>query len=200
MSTVKRKAKPRAKAPNRFRNAGAPVVRPPRARPEGGTNGALPGQAESPAWHLVHTAVGAGLASAIGAYATRWGFAPRTVAATLGAVSGYAAYTRDTARARSFSAGAASAAGSQILLLTLKPAVQPATAPASPTVIVAQSHPTTQRKNSDLGALPPGALDAAFERARAQLAISGDMQVRNGSEHDYEHDHVMHHDHVPFGL
>ncbi len=194
-TTVKRKAKPRGKAPSRFRNAAPPAARIPRAKPDGGSsNGALPGQNESPGWHLIHTALGAGFGSAVGAFATRWGFAPRTVAAALGAVSGYAAYTRPTARGRSLSAGAASAAGSQILLLTLKPSV--AGPGAAPTVIVAQSQPSAGRKNSDLGALPPGALDAAFERARAQLAISGDMSARNAEEHE----HALHHDPGSFVL
>jgi hypothetical protein len=38
----------------------------------------------------------------------------------------------------------------------------------------APAAPTPPRKNADLGALPPGMLDAAFERARAELAVTGD--------------------------
>jgi hypothetical protein len=68
-------------------------------------------------------------------------------------------------------------------------------APAAPTVATPNQPPTPTQvaqlprpKNADLGSLPPGMLDAAFERARAELAVAGD-----GYPHGYEPEHHVHH-------
>jgi hypothetical protein len=127
---------------------------------------------------LVPTALGAGAASIGGALATRWGFHPETVAIALGVAGiGIAAKaeTKDWQRA---GAGAFSAGGSQLVLLALRKAQQP-NRPAPPSQPALASRP----KNAELGALPPGALDAAFERARAALAVDADPYA-------HEHDHM----------
>ena len=125
---------------------------------------------------LVPTALGAGAASLGGALATRWGFHPQTVAIALGALGVGIAAKAETKEWQRAGAGAFSAGGSQLVLLTLRKAQQQSR-PAPP------SPPTPRPKNAELGALPPGALDAAFERARAALAVDADPYAP-------EHDHM----------
>lgn len=159
-----KKPKPKPKhAASRLRNAGPP--RPTTPRPA-----RVAETPETPGWHLLHTAGGALGASLAGALATRYGFHPQTIATVITGVSGGVAWKGTTQRARSIAAGAASAGGSQLLLLTLKANEAP-----KPTANQNQAPLVAARtKNADLGALPAGALDAAFERARAELALTHD--------------------------
>ena len=86
--------------------------------------------------------------------------------------------------------GAASAAGSQYLLLKLNPT--PAPKPVTQVAVhVPQPAPLPAplRKNADLGSLPPGMLDAAFERARAEVAVAGDGYP-DGYLHGRHHEHA----------
>jgi len=109
------------------------------------------------------------------------------VSVGLGAAGVYAA-TSQKDPIRFAESGAASAAGSQLVLLKLNPT------PAAPKVAAQTQPQPTQTaqlprpKNADLGALPPGMLDAAFERARAELAVAGD-----GYPPGYEHEHHRFH-------
>lgn len=177
----RRNAKPKRKhAPLRYRNAGPPAPRSAAAKKD-------PGPPEltlkDKLVHLAETLGGAGLTSVVGAYAVRWGLHPELVSAGLGIAGGYLALSPKAFR-RYAGAGAASAAGSQLLLLKLNPtpaAPAMATQPAQPAPVPA---PAARLKNADLGALPPGMLDAAFERARAELAVAGD-----GYPSGYEHEH-----------
>ncbi len=174
---ARRNAKPKAKAkhaPQRYRNAAPP---PPSRTPALRRSVATP---EGPTMtdklvRLGETLLGAAAASVAGAYAVKWGFHPELVSYGLGAAGVFSA-TRQRDLVRLMGRGAASAAGSQLLLLKLNP---PPTAPAAPTQPPAQPQPPQtpqlpKRANADLGALPPGMLDAAFERARAELAVAGD--------------------------
>ena len=185
----KRNAKPKPKhAPPRYRNA-APA--PPRTSalrrsavvpPEGPT-------LTEKLVYLGETLIGAAAASVAGAYAVKWGFHPELVSYGLGAAGIFSA-TRQRELVRFMGAGAASAAGSQLLLLKLNPPPAAPTAAAQPP---AQPYPpqTAQLpkpKNADLGSLPPGMLDAAFERARAELAVSGEGYAQ-GYEHAPHHFH-----------
>lgn len=190
----KRNAKPRPKhkhAPKRYRNAGPPAPRVSALR----RPVVAPPQGLSMTEKLVQlgeTFLGAAAASVAGAYAVKWGFHPELVSYGLGAAGVFSA-TRKRELVRLMGTGAASAAGSQLVLLKLNP--QPAAPP-----VVAQPQPQPQPthiaqfpkpKNADLGSLPPGVLDAAFERARAELAVSGD-----GYPPNYEYPpHAPHHVH-----
>jgi hypothetical protein len=174
--THRRNAKPKPKhAAKRYRNAAPPS--PPRTSalrrslivppPEGPTM-------TDKLVNLGETLLGAAAASVAGAYAVKWGFHPELVSYGLGAAGVFSA-TRKHDLVRLMGRGAASAAGSQLLLLKLNPP------PAAPAVAAQppQQPPTPapqlpKRANADLGSLPPGMLDAAFERARAELAVSSD--------------------------
>ena len=182
---AKRNANPKAKrSPPRRRNAGpsAPRTRAPAPPAE-------PPVTKKEAFvHLVETLGGAAVTSLVGAMAVKWGLHPELVSAGLGGMGGYTAWISDKQRSRYVALGAASAAGSQLLLMKMNPA--PAPKPATPIALQlpapAPTHvtPPPRTKNADLGSLPPGMLDAAFERARAELAIAGD-----GYPDGYDHHH-----------
>jgi hypothetical protein len=145
---------------------------------------------------LGETVLGAVVGSVGGALATRWGFHPELVSAALGGVGGVVALKSNTERWRNIASGCASAGGSQYLLLRLRPEPPPKiiVTAAPPPPQPQPQLPASGHKQADLGALPPGMLDAAFERARAELAINGD-----GYSHDYEYAHHEHERHqVPF--
>jgi len=177
----KRNAKPKRPPPPRHRNAAlAPISRSNATKTKG--EPLSPSKAEA-VGQLVETLIGAGLTSVVGAYAVKWGLHPELVSAGLGVVGGYTALQSPRERTRHVATGAASAAGSQLLLLKLNPApAAPKTGatPAAPSQVTQIPRP----KNADLGSLPPGMLDAAFERARAELAVAGD-----GYPPGYEHEH-----------
>jgi hypothetical protein len=179
----RRNAKPKPKrAAQRYRNAASPppprtsaVRRPTTVPPQGPTM-------TDKLVRLGETLLGAAAASVAGAYAVKWGFHPELVSYGLGA-AGVFSSTRKHDLVRLMGRGAASAAGSQLLLLKLNP---PPTAPAVAAQPPAQSQTAQppRLKNADFGSLPPGMLDAAFERARAELAVSSD-----GYEHAPPHFH-----------
>ena len=184
----KRNAKPKHPA-KRFRNAGLPAPRPA-PRPSAPRSKEPPPPTKKDTFvQLLQTLGGAAATSVIGAYAVKWGLHPELVSTGLGVAGGYFAWQSPKELNRHLGAGAASAAGSQLLLLKLNsaPAVPKATTPPP---APAQPAQLPRPKNADLGALPPGMLDAAFERARAELAVAGD-----GYPPGYEHEH---HEHHPF--
>jgi hypothetical protein len=130
---------------------------------------------ETPLQHLLYTAGGAIGASFLGAVAARYGFHPTTVATVITGAGGGIAWLGPQ-RFRSVAAGAASAGGSQLMLLGLQKAPE---APPAPVVAKRDTEPA-RVKNADMGALPPGSLEAAFERARADLAIAHEARSHDG--------------------
>jgi hypothetical protein len=173
MSTPKRKPQSKRAKPKhlmRYRNATPPALRPSAPR----TKVAPPSPTtKEKLVHLGETLAGAGMTSLLGAYAVRWGLAPELVSAGLGIAGGLTTVQVDHRLTRHLAAGAASAAASQYLLLKFNPppASKPAVASPAPTPPPPAASP---RRSADLGALPPGMLDSAFERARAELAVAGD--------------------------
>lgn len=163
------------------RNAALPLPRPPRAAKAPEEPKAL-----SAGQHLLWTAGGALGASALGAVAARWGLAPDFLATAITVGAGAYAYKTDVATLRTLAAGAASAGGSQLLLLKFGPQLS-----SKPTTVVIanQNHaPPARPKNADMGALPPGMLHSAFERSRAELAIAD--QVHDPYSHFDQHHHA----------
>jgi hypothetical protein len=125
--------------------------------------------------YLLESFAGAAVTSYIGALAVKYGLSPEIASALLGLGNGAAAISTDREALGHAARGGASVAGSQLVLLAVGPKPNPPA--AAPRVVAVQTStppPQPQRKNADLGALPPGMLDAAFENARAQLAVSGD--------------------------
>jgi len=138
----------------RHRNAGPP--RAPRAVKED----------ESPMHRLGYTAAGAGATALVGTFLAKQGWAPKTVAGALAVLGGGLAWKGDSATIKSVGAGTMSSAGGQLALMMLDEYGKP----ASPTAI-ALAQPGKRLANVE--GLPPGALESAFERARAQVALVG---------------------------
>jgi hypothetical protein len=131
-----------------------------------------------------YTALGMGGASIAGALAARWGFHPLWFAAGATGAGALlmARYNTRNKNAQAASAGAFSAGGSQLVLMLLQQAraQPPAQQVASKDTQPAQ--PAKDGTRRQLGALPPGALDAAFERARSTLTMDAE-----GHEYAYGH-------------
>ena len=182
------KAKPK-RAPTRYRNAGpTPPLRSSLAK----AKEPPPPSKKETFVNLVETLIGAGATSFAGAYAVRWGLHPDLVSVGLAAIGGYAAVQSDKERNRHVASGAASAAGSQLVLRWLNPPKPAPAAPAhAPPPQTAQSQPPAGMRKADLGTLPPGMLDAAFERARSELAVSGDGYPSGHEHHQFHHGPVM---------
>jgi hypothetical protein len=107
---------------------------------------------------LATTAAGAAGTALIGSFLARQGWAPKTIAGALAAVGTGLAWKGDSSMIRSVGAGAMSAAGSQLALMLIDDRDEK------------QAPPPKKPANSD--GLPPGALEAAFERARSRLALA----------------------------
>jgi hypothetical protein len=127
-------------------------------------------------YQLGEAVAGAVVTSYLGAYAVKWGLAPELVSTGVGIAGSLVAVQAQKEPVRQAATGAASVAGSQLVLLKFGPR-QPApklVVTAAPPQAPAPMAQVPRPKNVDLGALPPGMLDAAFERARAELAVAGD--------------------------
>jgi hypothetical protein len=157
--------------------------------------------------HVGKVLVGAAAASAAGAYAVNKGFHPYIVSTALAAGGALAAWRIDEGWVRDVMLGAASAAGSQLMLLGLNPAAadvslasRPPAAPSSGQVAATaapRTLATVKPRAADLGGLPPGMLDAALERARAELAVADDgyppgYDPHPQGHHEHEHHHLTH--------
>lgn len=187
----RRNAKPAARPHRRqgIRNAAPPGSR--RAAVRAAFRGATPELEETRFRRLGLTIIGTALGSIGGALATRWGFHPRTTAIVVGggglAMSALltAPKHRDYANAGT---GAFSAGASQLVLMLLK-GVQDAAAAQKQGAPQTASKEPARPPQRQLAALPPaphlqpGALDAAFERARSALAVDAD-----GHAYAYGHD------------
>lgn len=118
---------------------------------------------ETPLKRLALTAGGAAGTALAGSFLAHEGWAPKTIATALAAVGAGLAWKGDAPTIRSVGAGVMSAAGSQLALMVLDDRDKKV-APASATQIA--------KKPSNADALPPGALEAALERAQHRLALS----------------------------
>lgn len=163
------KKKPRARS---LRNVAAALPparaarpRPPRPR----------GEPETASQRLAYTALGAAGTAVVGGFLARQNWQPKTIASVLAAVGGAMAWSGATPQLQALGAGTMAAGGSQLALLVLddryERAVQDlraeqAKAPRPP------ERPAERRPAN--AALPPGALESAFERARTHLALSAD--------------------------
>ena len=114
---------------------------------------------ETPLQRLGYTAAGAAASAFVGAFLTKEGWAPKTVAGALSALGAGLTWKGDGPTIQSFGSGTMSSAGGQLVLMLMDDHHDKA--PAS---IV--------KKPANADALPPGALEAALERARARLAMT----------------------------
>ena len=152
----KRKSKHPARRSG-HRNAGGPPA--PRAKRS---------EAETTLHRLGYTAAGATATALVGSLLAHEGWAPKTIAGALTAVGAALAWRGDDPMVRSVGAGTMAAAGSQLALMLINDRETKPRPPAPQAALP----PKRQAE-----ALPPGALEAAFERARARLAMATDDQT-----------------------
>lgn len=120
------------------------------------------------AFKIAASSVGSAASSVLGGNAVKLGVPPLWTSLGLTGIGGVISGLAQRDGTREVGTGWLSAVASQLVLMAMAPAKQ--------TVVVAQAPPPTPKpKNSDLGALPPGALDSAFERARAEMAVRSDV-------------------------
>lgn len=161
--------KKKGAARHAYRNA-APrnaAPRPPRAAKPGG---------DTTLHSLGYTAAGAAGTALVGSFLAREGWAPKTIAGALAAVGAGLAWKGDGNTVRSVGAGAMSAAGSQLALMLIDDRSSGAKAKAPAPTAVA----TGGKKLANGDGLPPGALEAAFERAQQRFALDGESMEMAG--------------------
>jgi hypothetical protein len=117
---------------------------------------------ETPLKRLGYTAAGAAGTALVGSLLARQGWAPKTIAGAIAAVGTGLAWKGEGSAIRGVGAGAMSAAGSQLALMMIDDRERKSAPPQ-----VAQG-----KKPANSDGLPPGALEAAFERARERLALA----------------------------
>jgi hypothetical protein len=115
---------------------------------------------ETPLNRLGMTAAGTSL---VGSFLSHEGWAPKTIATALAAVGAGLAWKGDAPTIRSIGAGAMSAAGSQLALMLIDDRDSKSKQPTQPPA------QTAQRQAAEV---PAGALENAFERAKARLSMS----------------------------
>jgi hypothetical protein len=135
----------------RYRNA-APRDAAPRPAPR-------TSRGDTSLTRLGYTAAGAAGTALIGSFLAHEGWAPKTIATALATVGAGLAWKGDSSMIQSLGAGAMSAAGSQLALMVIDDRGRK------------REPPSTVKKPANADALPPGALEAALERARSRLAI-----------------------------
>jgi hypothetical protein len=158
------------KAKHLYRNA----VPPPRSstnsrpsavpRPSGGRIGD-----DTPAWRTIKTAGGAVGAALACAYIARenW-IPPKVVTGLVSAVGGTLAVGGQSDTLRAVGAGVMSAAGAQLGLMLIDDHYHGSkSGTPAPATIAAVG-----KKPANTESLPPGALESAYERARARLAMA----------------------------
>ncbi len=163
----KQKPKRRNAAPPQVRVGRSPPFRsaPSRAR-AANDNAQVDGESFS-LRRLGYTAAAAAGTALTGSILARQGWAPKTIAGTLTAVGAGLAWKGDGEPVRSVGAGVMSAAGSQLALMMIDDHEAKKAPPSPP---AKKQGPADKPSNAE--DLPPGALEAAMERARMRLALS----------------------------
>jgi hypothetical protein len=167
----KQKPKPRRRndALPQARVIRSPPVRATPSRPRTVANDNSP--EEISLRRLSYTAVGAAGTALTGSVLAKQGWAPKTIAGALTAVGAGLAWKGDGDTVRSVGAGVMSAAGSQLALMMIDDH-DAKTAPPPPP----PKKKGPAEKPANANELPPGALEAAMERARMRLALAEEHQ------------------------
>jgi len=165
---VKRKKHKHRPKHTYVRNAAPPrAPRAPRA--------AKPGD-ETASHRLGYTAAGAAGSALLGAFLARQGWAPKTVSGTLAAVGAGLAWKGDGSTIRSVGAGAMSGAGAQLALMMIADREEAAKPAKVATATTSSATGQGGKKLANDESPPPGAVEAAFYRARDRLAMAATEQ------------------------
>lgn len=161
-----RKSRPKPKHGHGLRNAAAmSAIHRPRATTKVDKE---PTDWRHRAWQVAKLGGGMLAGALTCAYVARqdW-LPPKTITAATTAVGGALAVGGETDTLRWVGAGAAAAAGGQLLLLAVDDQLQS----RPPEQVVSKDKPPA-KKPANADGLPPGALEAAYERARRRLAMT----------------------------
>jgi len=158
----------RPKFRNAMRPSHAPTARPSTPSGTSKDQGQQTKKVDPPGLRTIKAAGGAIGAALACAYIARenW-IPPKVVTGLVAAVGGTAAVIAGSDTFRSIGQGVMSAAGAQLGLMLIDSHYQTMSVPAAPVVAT-----TGGKKPSNTESLPPGALEAAYERARRRLAMS----------------------------
>ena len=126
---------------------------------------------ETPLQRLAYTAAGAGATTLVGSLLLHEGWAPKTIATAFTAAGAGLAWKAEAPSVRSIGAGAMSAAGSQLALLALEQRARRSRPDATD-----HSDTQTERRLSNAAGVPAGALQSAFQRAQARLALESRLR------------------------
>ena len=168
----RRRAAPRNAAPVARRRDAAPAAPKVKDTSRGDTS---PKTGAARIGQSIITALVSGGSSIGGALAARWGAHPYAVAGIIGGAGLVTSWLSERESVRQVGTGLMSTGLAQVMLMAFMPDPKPAP-PAPPPAATpgvngpGMSSPPARLKNSDLGTMPPGWLDAAFEQARAELA------------------------------
>jgi hypothetical protein len=166
MATKKTKHPRKPKPKHVFRNAASVSAMP---RPKTGTRPPVaPTDWRARGWQVAKLGGGM-LAGALAcAYVARqdW-LPPKTITGATAVVGSALMLGGESDTLRWLGAGAAAAAGGQLLLLTVDDQLQ-----SRPPEQVASKDKPAPKKPANADGLPPGALEAAYERARRRLAMT----------------------------
>ena len=158
---MKKKTKKRKFRHPALRNA-APIAAPARPRtPRVARPRSEAAAGESPLRRLGYTAAGAAGSAIVGSFLAREQWAPKTIAGLLTTAGAIASWTSHDPLVQNIGSGAMAAGGGQLALMLLDDHEKTGDKPGS-----------TKRANAD--GLPSGALESAFERARARMAVMTD--------------------------
>jgi hypothetical protein len=146
-------AKKRKKTKHSFRNAAPRAPRAPRSATE---------HEETPLKRLGMTAAGAAGSAFLGAFLTKEGWAPKTIAGALTALGAGLTWKGEGATTKSVGSGAMSSAGGQLVLMMMDEHTQKQPAPQV----------ATAKKPANADAIPPGSIERALDRARRRIAIN----------------------------
>ncbi len=146
-------AKKRKKTKHSFRNAAPRAPRAPRAATD---------HEETPLKRLGMTAAGAAGSAFVGAFLTKEGWAPKTIAGALTALGAGLTWKGEGATTKSVGSGAMSSAGGQLVLMMMDEHTQKQAAPQV----------ATAKKPANADAIPAGSVERALDRARRRIAIN----------------------------
>lgn len=158
---------------HKYRNDMRPT-RAPTARPRASTNSesaqSQPTKKVDPPGMRTIKAAGGAIGAALAcAYIARenW-LPPKAVTGLLAAIGGTVAFVAEKDSYRSVGQGVMSAAGAQLGLMLIDSHYQTVNSSGAPVVAMAGGG----KKPANAETLPPGALEAAYERARRRLAMA----------------------------
>jgi hypothetical protein len=160
-------AKKKHKPKPRHRNAASPRAPSPPHESSPPRNSRRP-YTETSTQRLAYTAAGAAGTAFVGGLLAKQDWKPMTIASVLTAVGTAVAWSGNTPMLQSIGAGAMAASGGQLLLQAMDDRYERALEELSK----AKKSPRPRQANTS--ALPPGALEAAFERARMHTALVDD--------------------------